>query len=108
MSTAVTNVTTEAPAKIKPPRSLSVKQKLKKADTSRKSPLFMSIQEKMCDVDINPTTGVVTHRHLISDNGKDCRTFPSTESYKKWLSSQKLKMRATWKYKLTPHQWYVT
>jgi hypothetical protein len=52
----------------------------------RKNPSLMSFLEKMVDVEINKKTGIVTHLHLISADGKQRRTFASVEVYKRWLT----------------------
>lgn len=47
----------------------------------KKNPSLMSFLEKMVDVEINKKTGIVTHLHLISADGKNRRTFASKEVY---------------------------
>lgn len=46
----------------------------------------MTIPERMIDVEVDETTGIVTHNHLFSQDGKERRTFESKEVYKRWLS----------------------
>lgn len=52
----------------------------------RKNPSLMTFLEKMVDVEINKKTGIVTHLHLISSDGKQRRTFASEEVFNRWLT----------------------
>lgn len=46
----------------------------------------LSLLEKQVDISINNKTGVVTHKHLFTEDGKE-RTFASREIFEKWLAS---------------------
>ncbi len=61
----------------------------------------LSLLEKQVDISINNKTGVVTHKHLFTEDGKE-RTFSSKEVYDKWLQSQRGKMLAEYRSRLTP------
>ncbi len=67
----------------------------------------LSLLEKQVDILINNKTGVVTHKHLFTEDGKE-RTFSSKEVFDKWLQSQRGKMLAEYRSRLTPFQFWVT
>lgn len=85
------------------------KPRVKKvSSTQQRDASKMSHLEKMVDVEIDEATGVVTHNHLYSADGKEHRTFPSEAVYNKWLGQQRSKMFGHYRANLTPLQFYIT